>query len=133
MRRYRSGSRWSFWRWTVVGNYLIRLHLVQTPWFSLMLHWILAPDPVRHLHDHPVSFWSLVVRGGYVERTPAGWRRWRRWSVHRMRTTSRHRIVQVEPRTTTLVLAGPVRQPWGYWVDGVKRPWRDLRGSYVVG
>ena len=48
-RRYKSGTRWCAWRWTDVvlrGElYLRRLHLVQTPWFSLMLHWIPRPDP----------------------------------------------------------------------------------------
>lgn len=73
-RRYKSGWRWCTMRWTdVVLNgetYLRRLHLVQTPLFSVMLHWILTPDPQPDLHDHPVDFWSFVLRGGYKEEVP---------------------------------------------------------------
>jgi hypothetical protein len=116
VRRYRSGSRWCAWRWTdvIIGGllYLRRLHLLQTPWFSLMLHWIVRPDPQPDMHDHPVSFLSIPVRGWYDElrRMPDHWLRVHhvRWfnAVH---ATDRHRITRVSPGgCLTLVFAGPV-------------------------
>src|SRR6185503_13941469 len=69
-REYKSGSSWSLWRWTYTwaqNDYITRLHVFKTPWFAVCLHWINGPDPEPHLHDHPVSFLSLILKGGYVE------------------------------------------------------------------
>lgn len=125
-RRYRSGMRWCVWRWTDVvldgALYLRRLHLVQTPLFSVMLHWIVRPDPQPDMHDHPVSFASIVLRGGYDEATPAGERRIR-W-LNLKRATDQHRIVWAQLNTLTLVLAGPVVRPWGFHTKRGWIPWR---------
>ncbi len=154
-RMYRSGSRYSLWRWTDVtldgALYLRRLHLIQTPWFAIMLHWILRPDPQPDLHDHPVTFLSLVLRGWYREWVPApawfpsaplrvlrnqgsavrytvtGW--WQRREVTRwrlFRPTDRHRICDVSPGgCVTLCFAGPVRRSWGFWTSGGFVEWRE--------
>lgn len=131
-RRYASGTRWCAWRWTDVclrgETYLERLHLVQTPWFTLMLHWIRRPDPQPHLHDHPVSFASLLLRGGYVEARQGDVRRRRRLTF--LRATDRHRIIEVDPRTITLVLAGPVVREWGHWVGERWVPWREYQRDF---
>ena len=142
MRRYRHGSRWALWRWTSVvaggSEYLRRLHLLKTPWFSVMLHWIRKPDPQPDMHDHPVSFLSLVLRGGYVEEVPDGlhWdmrgplpqlvmrRRMRR--VRRLNwkgATDLHRIAEARPGTLTLVLAGPKVREWGFLTADGWTPW----------
>ena len=130
-RRYKSGTRWCAWRWTDVvlrGElYLRRLHLVQTPWFSLMLHWIPRPDPQPDRHDHPVSFVSWVTRGAYAEWTPGRDRTWHRWSIHAMRATDMHRIIWTRPDTLTLVLAGPVVRPWGFHTSKGWVPWREYK------
>lgn len=34
---------------------------------SVMLHRIVRPDQDRDPHDHPWDFWTLVLKGGYVE------------------------------------------------------------------
>lgn len=34
---------------------------------GLLVHWIDGPDPGLDLHDHPWSFVTLVLRGGYTE------------------------------------------------------------------
>lgn len=139
-REYRSGQRWTVWRWTdvVIGGllYLRRLHLVQTPWFAVMLHWIQRPDPQPDLHDHPVGFLSVPLRGWYAEEVPAhhfgqpcdvcGWfvegrRPWRF-----KRATDRHRIVDVsEGGCLTLVFAGPVVRGWGFHTANGWVPWRE--------
>lgn len=117
--------------------------------FGVYLHQITAPDPGLDMHDHPWAFASWIVRGGYSEmyaeaRTPElpRFRRWRRWSIHRMRQTDAHRIVDVEPGTVTLVLRGRKTRPWGFfqvaeglWVDyrsydyAARRPVREERAS----
>ena len=128
-RRYESGMGWCAWRWTDVDwrgvTYLLRLHLLKTPWGALMLHWINGPDPASDPHDHPVDFVSLTVRGGYTEWTPKGIVRKR---LRFRRATDVHRIIECDPRTVTLVLCGPVKNEWGYFTrSGWKIDWKMYR------
>src|SRR5690606_18377666 len=56
-RKYKSGSRWAFWRWTITdSDYIRRLHIFKCPWFAICLHFIRKPDVEPHMHDHPVTF-----------------------------------------------------------------------------
>ena len=48
-RKYKSGTGWCVWRWTDVDSeYILRLHVVKTPWFAVCLHWIRAEPHDRH-------------------------------------------------------------------------------------
>jgi hypothetical protein len=119
--------RWALWRWFDIvldGDlYLTRLNIVQTPWFSVKLHWIHRPDPDRDLHDHPWPFAAFVLRGGYEEyaskkpaKDPVGDRRTISW-FNSKGTTSGHRISKVKPGTLTLIFSGPrKRKSWGFYV-----------------
>lgn len=136
-RKYKSGTRWCFWRYTDVDSeYITRLHVVKTPWFAICLHWINKPDPEPYLHDHPVSFLSLILRGGYTERRAVGAEassnmhladlhehRW--WNFIRATPTDRHRIVRVEPHTLTLCLMGPKTREWGFHTERGWVYWKD--------
>lgn len=105
--------------------YLCRLRLIDTPWFGVYLHHVEGPDPQPDPHDHPWTFLSFVVRGGYLEqvwkavgplKTQVYSRRWRSLTWHRMRAEGyAHRILSCEPRTVTLILRGPRRREWGFW------------------
>jgi hypothetical protein len=114
-RKYKSGSRWAFWRWTDVDSeYIRRLHVIKTPWFAVCLHWILKPDPEPYLHDHPVTFLSLILRGRYLENRNGRLvnRRW--WNFIRASSEDTHRIEAVAPNTLTLCLMGPKTREWGF-------------------
>ena len=129
-RTYQSGSRWAFWRWADVDfegeTYLLRLNLVKTPWFSVMLHWIKRPDPHPDPHDHPVSFLSITVRGGYREWRPSGIRSQR---VRYYAATDIHRIVHAKPKTLTLCFAGPGVRVWGFHTSNGFVPWKEYRNA----
>lgn len=128
-RKYKTGTRWCVWRWTETpSGYITRLHLVQTPWFAICLHWLNGPDPEPWLHDHPVSFLSLILRGCYTERRAYGPQygvdsifavtkvnRWFNWI--RATPNDRHTIVEVKPGTVTLCFMGPKRRAWGFHTD----------------
>lgn len=58
--------------WQSLGPLMIRYKLLHTPWFGLYFHRIMRSDMGRHFHDHPWSFLSLILRGGYTEHTPRG-------------------------------------------------------------
>lgn len=44
-----------------------RWRLLSTPWFNIFIHNILRSDEEAHPHDHPWSFLSFVLWGGYTE------------------------------------------------------------------
>ena len=94
------------------GAYLVRYHLVKTPWRGYYLHHILRDDTAREAHTHPWAFTSFILWGGYYEITPVqvpvgnGWQymwedgqilSYKRWygpfSIIRHKATDLHRLV----------------------------------------
>lgn len=135
-RKYTSGTSWCVWRWTDVDSkYLTRLHIVKTPWFAVCLHWLHKPDPEPYLHNHPVSFLSVILRGAYTElRIKPDKRLWycpplylrHKWFNYiRACFTDRHRIVAVLPGTLTLCFMGPKKQDWGFFTPKGWVYWKD--------
>lgn len=107
-------------------NYLTRWRVIQTPWFGVYVHRMDGPDPRSTLHDHPWSFLSLILRGGYTEHYApgldadtgkVGWMRsWGRGTLHRLRAEDAHAILQLlRFPTWTLLVVGRRRRTWGYW------------------
>lgn len=100
-------------------NYLERLRIIETPLASIYLHRLGTPDSRPTLHDHPWSFVSFIVRGGYVEQrlnlhTRKPERKHRRW-VNIMRRDDAHYIESLDRTPTwTLLLVGRRRRTWGY-------------------
>lgn len=131
-RKYKSGSKWSLWRWTdifLAGTatpYLSRLHIVQTPFGAIMLHWINSPDPQSDEHDHPVTFISLLLRGSYDE-LRNGRRRTVRW-LNFIRASDQHRITATHGRVLTLALASRNLRPWGFHTTNGWVAWREYKG-----
>jgi len=159
-RQTKKVTDWMFWRWMDIiprgqDRYLVRLYLINCPWFGLKLHWFEGPDPDQDCHDHPWWFLSWVLRGGYTEkrqevvhpyegclRTEAKpmWVRsqWlevrRRWSWCFRSPTDVHSIIKIEPNTMTFIINGPRVRSWGFWVpvkwsDKVRFvPWKKYLG-----
>lgn len=48
--------------------YLVRYNLLSTPWFGLKFHKIMLSDS-DCMHDHPWSFITFILKGGYWETT----------------------------------------------------------------
>lgn len=114
-RKYKSGMAWCFWRWTDVDSeYIVRLHVLKTPWFAICLHWFSKPDPEPFDHDHPVTFLSLILRGSYVEQRN-GERKHRRWvNFVRADPNDQHTIVELHGNPLTLCFMGPKTREWGF-------------------
>lgn len=123
-RKYVSGSRWCFWRWTErESDNVLRLHVIKTPWGALCIHWIAGADPEPFLHDHPVSFLSIILRGAYVEERNGGAIARCRFNFIRARDS--HRIYWAHPATVTLCLMGPKVREWGYNTPDGWIFWKD--------
>lgn len=125
MRLYKSGSKWAFWCWTPLSitNYIERLHIIKTPWFAIDMHWIKNADPEPFMHDHPVTFFSIILRGAYLEERPDSLR-WRT-PFNFIRATDQHRIRYAHPRTVTLCFMGPKVREWGFHLPRGWVPWRE--------
>jgi hypothetical protein len=149
--------RWAFMQKTTIPCedglvYLVRLRIVQTPWFAIYLHDLREPDRDRDPHDHPWTFWSVILRGGYTEKVwqprrgegvdrwtrsthPNGYfgppatyrRRWLGGSVHKMTMDKAHMIESVRPGTKSLVICGRRRRTWGFWTDRGFVTWQQYR------
>ena len=111
------------------------------------LHHIARPDADRQLHDHPYSFTSVVLRGGYVEALPKSqegvWgadgreevtlveRRTDLNPVVFRQAKDRHQIVSVLPDTLTLFITGPKSEEhsWGFYTQHGFISWREYLGE----
>jgi hypothetical protein len=104
--------------------YLTRYYLLfrnRPSWFpfNVFLHNFHKGDP-DDLHDHPWPYFTLILRGGYWEYTPAG-RFWRGPGHFRFCSArSLHRI-ELEPGvdTWTLFVPGLRERDWGFIDQGV--------------
>lgn len=92
---------------------------------GVLLHRMDAPDPGIDLHDHPWWFVSIIIKGGYVEarasnRQPneQAWITRKPWSVKTMRLDECHTITSLLTKHSwSLVLKGPRRRSWGFYVN----------------
>lgn len=114
--------------------YLTRYRVIQTPFASIYLHRMDSPDSRPTLHDHPWSFVSIILRGGYWEqRLDLHTRQMRRRKVRHvnvMRRDDAHYIESLfRAPTWTLLFVGKRRRTWGYWRHA--DDWTDLqRGAW---
>lgn len=125
MRKYVSGTSWCVFRRTEVDSgYITRLHLIKTPWFAVDVHWINHPDVEPYLHDHPVTFISIILRGGYWENRNGVIKQRRFYNFIRATPDDRHTIVRVYPNTLTLCFMGPKTREWGFHINGSWVHWK---------
>ncbi len=96
--------------------YMVRW-IIDFKWFSIRLHHWLKSDDLRHMHDHPWDFYSLVLWGSIIDRTESGDEQ-RNWlSLRKFKAEHRHAAVINKP-CWTLLFCGREKRVWGYWVDG---------------
>lgn len=128
--------------WFRGSLYMRRWRLIHNRFFGIRVHNIVRSDADRELHDHPFTFVSVILRGGYWEHTVDGRRTWygpgsivvRSADVlHRLELERRpaKTLDEFGPGFTlpevgawTLVIRGPMRREWGFLTD---RGWRDWR------
>lgn len=156
--------RWDglgFWEWlaeawphfdiTKHGEvYLRRYFVVNTRGFRVFVHNIRREDDDRDPHDHPASFLTLVLRGGYTDEEHERVRRVRAWlltgqvdyqdklragSVRFRRAEHVHRVRDVLPNTWTLTIWGRYRRDWGFWDQNWNwihwREYLGIEGDYA--
>lgn len=97
--------------------YVIRWKL-ETPAGSLRLHHWLRPDDDRAFHDHPWWFVTIVLKGGYTDRSSRGDDRLHAGSVRFRPALHQHTVYPGANGAWTLVVTGRKLRDWGFWLDG---------------
>ena len=103
--------------------------------FNIMLHHIVLSDQ-DGMHDHPWWYFTLILKGGYIEETPDGtfWRGPGHFRISR--PTSLHKLTLRDTVTDhgawTLFIKGPKVRDWGFIrPDGLWEYWRTyLQARY---
>lgn len=112
--------------------YMRRWRIVDLPWFGIRLHHIARSDKDRELHDHPFTFASLILRGGYYEHTIDGRRVWygpgslvirSGEALHRLEL---EREDFCERSAWTLVFRGARRRAWGFLTPTGWETWEQF-------
>ncbi len=132
--------------WIEGELYMIRYRFLPDSWPGVRVHKIIKSDGGRDLHDHPFTFLSFILTGGYSEYQDDGSKTWykpgsvvfrRAETLHRLElatacdkelTEPCDRRVCMEKPAWTLVFRGPYRREWGFFVNG---EWVDNR-SYIA-
>lgn len=142
--------------WELIGTdecpLMLRRTLFASRWGKLLVHRFFPGASDGAAHDHPRSFVTVVLRGGYEDRSlcprchgtaklpPSGGFEIGclrpgcedGWVVDRVaapavrfRRAEHAHVTRVFPEgATTVVLMGPLRRDWGFWREGRWYPWR---------
>lgn len=105
----------------------------ETPWCSVRLHHFLRSDDMRHLHDHPWWFTTLVLRGRYRDITEIDGSRFASDELRAgsVRFRPAHHAHAVETAGCwTIVITGAIRRRWGFWDNGIFRCVSDYFRRY---
>lgn len=91
-----------------------RYLLFSTKWFDCYLHRIYMPDNDLHLHNHPWSFWGIILWGEYIEEKEKGFTSRGIGSWAGGDETYFHKIKKIVKTTTSLFFVGKKTNVWGY-------------------
>ena len=96
--------------------YLVRW-VLNLGFCSFRLHHWLDSDDLRHKHDHAWWFITWVIKGWYNDigddETDVMYT-----GKIRFRSANHRHCVEVKEPTWTLLLTGPEKRKWGFWVNG---------------
>lgn len=97
----------------------------ESPFGSVRVHHWLGRDDDRAMHDHPWSFVTFILRGGYTEMVPSErgdgsvTLKWLKApSVHYRPADYQHMVFPNEGSVWTVIVTGPRVRHWGFWVKG---------------
>lgn len=93
--------------------YLKRWFILRTKWVQVYVHNICRSDPDSDMHDHPWSFISVILWGGYLEHTPEGSFQRSAPQILYRPAGSPHRL-ELNRGAWTFIVVGRERREWGF-------------------
>lgn len=113
--------KWSFGADHIGDGSYMKRWIIRTPWFTIRLHKILASDGRGDFHDHPFTFRSFILKGGYREHFLCN-NNIEYVSLHypgdivQRDATDLHwlELLDENKPTWTLVFSGPYKREWGF-------------------
>ena len=117
-----------------------RWRLLQLPFFAIYIHAIYKSDEDLHPHSHPWNFFSIILKGSYLERIAilyCGF--WRGFTLNRKifsvayrKRKSYHKITVIDKPVYSLVFTFGKKGKWGYLVNDKfidYQKYRDLKNE----
>src|SRR5688572_11228546 len=101
--------------------YMIRWTLFACSLFTIKLHKILISDD-DCLHDHPWTFISIILKGGYVEESRTGKKLYGPGSILYRPAHFAHRLEIYQPAWTLVFTSRRVKE-WGFFSPAGWIPW----------
>lgn len=99
--------------WAEIGEEFTRFTLAKTRWGNVYLHRLKALQQHPDCHDHPWTFWAVLLKGGYWELHEGVWA-WRRpGSVLYRPATYTHNVV-TEGVSWSVIFTTPKLRDWGF-------------------
>lgn len=99
-------------------NDLRRLFKIENKWFSIRVHHWVKGDPGEYQHSHPWNFLTIVLWGGYDDVGEGRPTDYVRGPCIRYRNLNwRHSVINVLPRTWSIVITGSKVRDWRFWIN----------------
>jgi len=107
--------------------YMTRTILLRTRWGKLMINYFHRSDEDRALHDHPWTFYSLILWRGYLEHTRGGVQRIRPRRIIKRKPWWTHRVELIDAKPAcTLVWTGRRVRVWGFHTEEGWKDWQTF-------
>lgn len=99
--------------WTDIGEEFTRFTLFSSPWFKVYLHRLKALVEPPECHDHPWSFITFILKGGYNEYHDGKWI-WRGPGSILYRPAEFSHNVVTKGVAWSIVIVGNKKRNWGF-------------------
>ena len=99
--------------WTEIGEEFTRYTLLRTRFGNAYLHRLKALNVPPQCHDHPWSFVTFILRGGYWEFHDGAWT-WRRPGSILFRPAEFSHNVVTKGVAWSIVIVSRKRRDWGF-------------------
>ncbi len=100
--------------WTEIGEEFTRFTFFTCRWLTIYIHRLYAPNPHPDCHDHPWSFVTFILKGGYWETTNGQDWCWRRPGSILYRPAEFSHNVVTRDVAWSVVITGPKKREWGF-------------------
>lgn len=119
------GSETYMGRWWLLNPYEKETYKPRYRWlpWNIRLHHIMREDLDRHLHSHPWSARTLIIKGYYIEERDGQLEVVMPGDTKRLSYGEYHRIAHVSREGVwTIFITGRKQGGWNFMVDGAEVP-----------